>query len=331
MKVLYTDPPWALDEAGQEIDGWCDLERSVLGPNVQIELGPHRGRKYLCEGPEFETRVKGVDALVIYRCKITSELLDLLAPTCKVVARQGVGIDNLKPDLVGSRGIIAFNVPDYCVDEVSTHAVALALALERGIAPQDRTLRAGRWDIYAGGAPERTCERVAGIIGLGRIGKATARKLNALYHEIRGWDPYVAADLMAGYGVSATASLADLLSVADTVFIHCDLNESSRNLIRAETVRMMKAGSYLINTARGAIVDPDAVLDALQSGTLAGYAADVFLPEDPTQSDTGRKLVCRDDVLMTCHRGFLSRQAELSVRTRVATSVLAALQGETSA
>jgi len=169
----------------------------------------------------------------------------------RVVARSGVGVDNLNAPLPMSAGICGFNVPDYCGDEVSTRSLALLLALERQVSLQDRLIRANAWGIYRGGLPRRTAVRSAGIVGFGRIGRATSRKPQPFYQRAYTYDPHVPADVAAGRG--------------------------------------------------GRLVDPAAVLDALEAGRLGGFGSDVFSPEDPNASPVTRALLERDDVLVSSH------------------------------
>lgn len=326
MRVVYTDPAWALNDQGQPDLARADIERSVFGADIELRLGLFDGR-YRLQGNEFHDHVRGADALVIYRCQVTPELLEAIEPTCRVIARSGVGIDNLNAPLLGGTGIVSFNVPDYCVDEVSTHTLALLLALERKVCTQDRLVKADQWNIHAGGVPRRVSACTAGVIGFGRIGRATARKLQAFYPTIIAYDPYVSADLMAGYGVTAATDLAELFGTADAVVIHAALTEETDRLIDAAALADVRPGAFLVNTARGRLVDPAAVLEALESGRLGGFGSDVFTPEDPNDDPTARKLLTREDVVVSAHRAFLSIESERSCRRRVAEGVASVLAG----
>ncbi|MFD6159416.1 C-terminal binding protein [Nocardia sp. NPDC060256] len=326
MRVVYTDPAWALDDSGRPDLERADIERAVFGNEIDLRLGLFDSR-YLVTGRDFHDHVRGADALVIYRCQVTPELLEAVGPNCRVIARSGVGIDNLNAPLLAGTGIVSFNVPDYCVDEVSTHTLALLLALERSVCTQDRLVKSGQWNIHAGGVPRRVGTRTAGIIGFGRIGRATARKLQAFYPRVIAFDPYVSADLMAGYGVTAATDLAELFSAADAVVIHAALTDETDRLIDATALADVRPGAFLVNTARGRLVDPAAVLTALDAGRLGGFASDVFTPEDPNDDPTARKLLTRDDVVVSAHRAFLSVESERSCRRRIAEGVANVLAG----
>lgn len=321
--VVYTDPAWALTAAGTSDPARAGLEREIFGDAVRLEIAPARGGRYP-SGPELAEFARGADALAIYRTAITPELLDALGGSLAVVARQGVGYDNLAPELLRARGIIGFNVPDYCVDEVAAHTLALILALERGLLPQHRTLTGGRFDIYAGGVPRRLSRATAGIVGFGRIGRAVAARLRLFYGRVLAADPYVDADLMAAHGVEKR-ELAELLAQSDVVTLHCALDPQTRGLIGRDALARMKPDAFLVNAARGGLVDPAALHRALGGGALAGAALDVFVPEDPTGDETYRAVLALPNVLVTSHRAFLSREAETSQRRRVAQGILRAL------
>lgn len=324
MRVVYTDSAWALDTDGRPNPELAIIEREVLGPDIDIQLG-HFESSYVTVGDRFLDTVRGADALVIYRCQVTPELVASVSPQCKVIGRSGVGIDNLNGSLLAENGIYAFNVPDYCGDEVTTHTVAMLLGLERNLCVQDSLVKAGRWGIHRGGIPRRTAGRTLGIVGFGRVGRAVVRKAEPFYGQVLAFDPYVSGDVMAGYGVTATDSLAELLGQSDAVLLHAELTDETRNLFNEETLSQVKPGALLVNTARGALVDPEAVLGALEAGRLGGYASDVFSPEDPNKSPDARKLLERDDVIVSSHRAFLSAEAETSLRRRVAAGIRSVL------
>jgi D-3-phosphoglycerate dehydrogenase len=324
VRVVYTDPAWALDEGGKPDPHRARLEREILGPGVDVELGPFDDG-YVTSGDRVHEFVRGADAVVVYRCQVTPELVDVLRPTCRVVARSGVGIDNLNTPLLRASGIHGFNIPDYCGDEVSTHTAALLLALERGVCVQDRLVRADRWGIHRGGAPRRTSGRTVGIVGFGRIGRASARKLAPFYSRVLAYDPYVSADLMASHGVAVAQSPADLFGAADAIVLHAALTDETDRLIDSDVLAHARPGCLLVNTARGRLVEIGAVLAALESGVLGGFASDVFSPEDPNACPTARKLLERDDVIVSSHRAFLSTESELSLRRRIAHGVRAVI------
>ncbi|MGL5824814.1 MAG: C-terminal binding protein [Nocardioides sp.] len=325
MRVIFTDPPWALGSDGLPDPRRADLECAALEPAISVEFGHFADGRWSLSGPPLYDQVKGAEALVVYRCAVDPALLDAVGPTLRVVARSGVGVDNLNVDLLRRRGVRGFNVPDYCGDEVTTHTLALLLALERHICAQDRLIRAGSWGIHRAGVPRRTSDRAVGIVGFGRIGRASARKLQAVYRQVLAHDPYVCADLMASHGVRRVPELPELFAECDAVVLHAALTPDTEHLINVDALASARAGCLLVNTARGRLVDLPAVLAALDDGRLGGFASDVFAPEDPNRDEVGRLLLQRDNVVVSSHRAFLSAESEHSLRTRVSAGIRSVL------
>ena len=323
--VVYTDPAWAVAD-GERVDpAAAAVEREVYGRALDLRIGPFADGRYRPDSPAMLEMVAGAAALVIYRAHVTEQLLDAAGPGLAVVARQGVGTDNLNAGLLAERGIIGFNVPDYCVDEVAAHTLGMVLAWERDLVTQHAGLSGGRFGIYDGRVPRRLATRTAGIIGFGRIGKAVAARLRLFYGRVLATDPFLHADHMAGYGVQK-AELPDLLAQSDVVLLHCPLTEQTRGLIDAAALARMRPDALLVNTARGALVEPGALADALAGGALGGAALDVFVPEDPTASPHYQRLLRLPNTLVSSHRAFLSAESELSCRRRVAEGVRGVLE-----
>ncbi|MDQ2837813.1 MAG: C-terminal binding protein [Actinomycetota bacterium] len=327
--VVYTDPAWLVADGQLCLDGFELVERPVLD-GVELRVGPFDSGRFRPAGPALHEAVAGAAVLVIYRCQVTPELLDAAGPGLRAVIRQGVGTDNLNAELLAERGIAAFHIPDYCVDEVATHTTALALALERGLIIQHRTLADGRFDIYAGGTPRRVSVRTLGIVGFGRIGRAVARKLGVQYGRTLVFDPYLGRDLAEGYGAHSVGSLAELLAESDLVTLHCPLTAETDGMIGIEQFRAMKPDSYLVNAARGRLIQPAALATALADDELAGVALDVFVPENPHEDPVWAPVLTDPRVVLTSHRAFLSADAEQSSRRRVAELARDVLAGQPS-
>ncbi|HEV3038257.1 MAG TPA: C-terminal binding protein [Candidatus Angelobacter sp.] len=323
--VVYSDLPWAIGKNGSEDPSVATIEHEVFGNEFDLRFTPATGGRHQIEGPSFLNSLRGADALVIYRCAIRNEVLDAAGPNLKVVARQGVGYDNLAPELLESRGIVGFNIPDYCVDEVATHTMALLLALERGLIPQHFGLSQGKFDIYAGGIPRRTQNHTAGIIGFGRIGRAVSVRLKAFYRNVVACDPYVDRDMMEAYGVTKV-DLDTLLANSDAVSLHCLLNPETTGMFNARAFAKMKAGAFFINAARGALVESLALYEALSQGRIAGAGIDVFSPEDPHKDEWYAKVVKLPNVVVSSHRAFLSVESADSQRRRTAEGILGVLK-----
>ncbi|GAC1411051.1 MAG: hypothetical protein NVSMB64_20550 [Candidatus Velthaea sp.] len=325
-RAVYVDPLWAVDERGEVDPTRGTVERDVFGDRVHVQFGITEKGTYVREGERLESLVRGADALVISRAQITPQLVDALLPSCKVVARAGIGFDNLNPPLLRERGIIGFNIPDFCVDEVSTHTLAMLLALERRIGPLDRSIKGGRWDTYEGPPPRRQSQLTLGIVGFGTIGRATARRAGAFYKRMIAYDPYVLPDLMAGHNVGKIEDLAELVAQSDAVAVHALLNAQTLHLIDEAALERMRPGTMLVNTARGGLVKPEAILAALADGRLGGYGSDVFTPEDPNQHPANKTILTFPNVLVTPHTAFRSVESERSQRKRVAEGVLHVLE-----
>jgi phosphoglycerate dehydrogenase-like enzyme len=323
--IVYTDPFWALED-GEVNPALATVEREVFGDRAELRFGVVEDGAYVKSGQRFLDNLRGASALAIYRAQMTEDVFATIRGDVKVIGRQGVGYDNIGLPFLKPNGIFGFNVPDYCVDEVSTHTMSLVLALERHVCLQNDHLKKGHWDIYDGGYPRRLQGLTAGIIGLGRIGKATAQKLRSFYGKVIGYDPHVHGDHMIGYGVEKRQTLPDLLHDADVVILHCLLNDETKNLVAESFLDEMKSDALLVNTARGGLVDPQAVYAALADGRIGGYASDVFTPEDPNDHEWNRKLLPFENVIVTSHRAFLSAESELSQRRRVAEEILYVLE-----
>lgn len=320
MRVVYLDIPWLLDEGKRPVPELAGVERQIFEDRYELVIASSSDDATPHDGLPHRSLV-GASALVVYRLVITDAVLSVLSPTCRVIARQGVGIDNVRVPHVAECGIWALHVPDYCVDEVSSHALALMLALERKLIPQHREIMSGRWSVYAGGVPRRTADLTLGIVGMGRIGRALLAKSRAIFKSVVVHDPYVHHDVIVGSGAQSTSSLSELFRHSDIVSLHVPLTDDTQELISADVLAHARPGATLVNTARGRVVDSAAVLNSLDSGVLGGFASDVFSPEDPRSEAVNRQLTDRDDVLVSAHRAFLSEASELSLRLRVAEEV----------
>ncbi|WP_329201381.1 C-terminal binding protein [Streptomyces sp. NBC_01435] len=323
--VVYTDAFWALED-GEVNPALATVEQEVFGDKVEMRFGVTENGAYVKSGERFLDNLKGASALAIYRAQMTEDVFDTIRGDVKVIGRQGVGYDNIGLPFLKPNGIFGFNVPDYCVDEVSTHTLSLLLSLERHVCLQNDHLKKGHWDIYDGGYPRRLRGLTVGIIGLGRIGKSTAQKIRSFYGRVIGHDPYVHGDHMIGYGVEKRHTLPELLNEADVVILHCLLNDDTKNLVDQAFLNEMKSDALLVNTARGGLVDPQSVHNALAESRIGGYASDVFTPEDPNENEWNRKLLPFEKVIVTSHRSFLSAESELSQRRRVAEEILHVLE-----
>jgi len=242
--------------------------------------------------------------------RFSADVLDQLS-RCRAVIQSSVGYDRIDVDAATTRKIMIANLPDYCIEEVSDHAVALLLASARRLFPMQKIVRDDLWGKpgvntqQLTGQVERLSERTLGIVGFGNIGRLVARKTRGLFARLVTADPYVKPETAAQHGVELL-SLEDLLRQADYVTLHVLLTNETRHLMNAERLALMKPTAHLVNTCRGPVVEERALLAALEAGRLAGAGLDVF-EEEPIRAD--HPLAQRDDVIVTPHLAVYSRKA----------------------
>ena len=259
------------------------------------------------------------DALIVQWAPVTSAVLDA-APRCRFISRLGIGIDMIDVAAATRRGVAVANTPDYCVDEVATHTLAMAMWLVRGLGRFDAALRTGQWAAAAAyPAAARPADTVIGVVGLGRIGSQVAAQARALGFQVIGHDPYAAP----GVDIPLT-SLGDLLRGSHLVTLHAPLTGETRHLIRAETIELMRPGALLVNTCRGGLIDEDAVAAALSAGQLAWAALDVFETEPLPAASPLRAL---PNVLLSPHAAWYSPASLAALPVRAAQQVVDFLAG----
>ena len=301
--VLITDHTWPDIE----------LERSLLaGADLRVTDAP--------AADEASLRALATDAIAIMTCfaQVTPSVIES-APNLKMIARYGVGVDNIAVEVATARQIPVTYVPDYCVAEVAEHALALMLSLARGVVRYSRSVSAGGWDLGVAAPVYRIEGRTLGIVGCGRIGRRLAQMVLGLGVRVLGYDP----DPAAVSGIERV-DLDDLLARSDFVSLHVPLLPATRGLVDEAFLRRMKPTGYLINTARGGLVDVAALARALKEGWLAGAALDVLPQEPPPSDDPLRGL---DNVVLTPHVSFYSEESLLALRRRTAQSVVDVLAG----
>ena len=282
----------------------------VAGASHESELAPHLG---------------DADALILFHdiARMTDATF-AAAPRCRVVVRAGVGYNNVDLEAAGRRGIAVCNVPDYGTEEVADHAILLLLAVTRHLRASDASIREGRWDYLVGRETSRLRGKTLGLVGCGRIGTATAIRAKAFGLDVAFYDPHVPSGLDKALGIRREFRLESLLESSHFVSLHCFLDDRSHHLIDAATLARMRPGAILINTARGPIVDQEALIAALESGHLLGAGLDVFEREpldDPRLRDHPR-------VLLTPHSAFYSIEGFVELRTKAAEEVCRVLRGE---
>jgi len=293
-----------------------DPEREILGA-IGVELKVARNGD---EG-ELVDLAGDVEAILTNWKPVSARVLQN-APHCLTVARYGVGLDNIDVAAATELGIVVSNVPDYCIDEVSDHAMALLLACERRIVEFGGQTRGGGWDNQGAGAIHRLRGQTLGLVGFGRIAKAVVPKARAFGMVVLAYSPR----LTAGHhdDVEAVGSLEELLERSNVVSLHAPLTESTRHMIGPEQLAGMRPGALLINTARGGLVDEVALADALLAGTLGGAGLDVMGEEPPPVDHPLRGM---HGVLMTPHAAFFSAESVNELQQKAADNVASVLTG----
>jgi D-3-phosphoglycerate dehydrogenase len=266
---------------------------------------------------------RDADAVLVTYAKLPAELLKELK-RCKVIGRFGLGVDNIDIPAAAQLGITVTYVPDYCLREVSDHAMGLLLALARKIAFSNQLVQSGRWEVPPIVPLRRLEGQVLGLVGFGNIPRALAPKAKAFGLRVITHDPYVSADAVKALGVENT-SFDDLLGRSDFVSVHAPLLPATRGLMNAAAFAKMKKGAFLVNTARGPLVDEAGLVAALDSCHLAGAALDVVAVEPPAKDSP---LLGRDNVILTPHTAFYSVEALEELQTKCATDVARVLSGE---
>ncbi|HVC33372.1 MAG TPA: C-terminal binding protein [Chloroflexota bacterium] len=262
-------------------------------------------------------------AILCDASSITAALLDG-APRLRIVSEYGIGVDNIDVAAATERGIWVANVPGFCADEVATHTMGLILAANRHLLRLDRSVRAGGWDAIAGlSGAERLSEQTLGIVGFGQIGRRVARLAAAFGLHVLAFSPRTTPEIAREYGAQRV-DLGELFAQSDYVSLHLPSTPDTRNLIDAAALARFKPNAWLINTARGNIVDEAALIDALQDQRLAGAALDVRRVEPPPPDDPLRNL---PNVILTPHAAYYSERSILELRQRAARNVAAVLAG----
>jgi D-3-phosphoglycerate dehydrogenase / 2-oxoglutarate reductase len=309
LSVLVTDYAWPS----------LDVERELLAAVGAELLVAETG-----EEDELVALARSVDAILTNWKRVPAAALEA-APRCLVVSRYGVGVDNIPVERATELGIVVTNVPDFCLEEVSDHAMALILACARRVVPFTRATREGRWDLLGiGRGLPRLREQTLGLVGFGNIARTLVPKARGFGMRVIAHTPRV-EPRPAEDGLELTNDLEHLLRQSDYVSLHAPATAETRGLIGEEQLRLMKPTAYLVNTSRGALVDERALYRALADGRIAGAALDVLGGEPPPPDDP---LLTLDNVIVTPHAAFYSETAIRELQTKAAGNVVTVLRGE---
>jgi C-terminal binding protein len=283
---------------------------------------------------DLKGKIEDADAIIMYHTiKLTSNTIDRLRQ-CKLIVRAGVGIDNVDHRHARTRGIPVSNIPDYGSEEVADTAIGMMVALTRGIAFLNSRLRDGEgaWSYTQVEPLSRLRGAPIGIVGLGRIGTATALRAKAIGMDVLFYDPFKPDGFDKALGIRRTESFENLLEQVKVLSLHCPLTPETFHLINAGTIGKLPMGAFLVNTARGGVVDTSAIPDAIKSGRLRGAAFDVLEHEPPlddllVEAWKNRKHPAYHSVLINPHAAFYSTEGLHEIRVKGAKACMRALTG----
>lgn len=266
---------------------------------------------------------RDADGVLVTYAKLPGDLLRHLQ-RCKVIGRFGLGVDNIDIKAAAALNIVVTYVPDYCLQEVSDHAMALVLALARKVPFSNSLVQQGRWEMPAVVPIRRLEGQVLGLVGLGNIPRRVVPKARAFGFNVVAHDPYVPAATARELGVELS-SFERLLEISDFISVHAPLTAQTRGLFNADAFARMKKGACVVNTARGPLLDEAALVAALDAGHLGGAALDVVAAEPLSKESP---LLGRPNVIVTPHTAFYSVEALEELQTKCATDVARVLSGE---
>jgi len=265
---------------------------------------------------------KDADAVLTTYAKVTAEMIPQFS-RCRIIGRFGIGVDNVDIPAATAKGIVVTRVPDYCLDEVSDHTMALLLASGRKIPFLNARTHSGTWEMKAAVPIHRLRGKVLGLVAFGQIPQLVAPKAKSFGMRVVAYDPYVPQELFAKAGVDRV-EFEELVKISDYISIHTPLMPATHHLFSADIFRKMKTTAYLINTSRGPIIDEAALADALDKKEIAGAALDVMEKEPTTRSP----LFGRDNVIITPHTSFYSEESLVDLQTKAAEEVVRVLSGQ---
>jgi len=310
MKTVITDHPFPDLDVAQQLFNQNAIEVEVLQTfDSQIILD----------------NARSAEALVVGMAPIDSKMIEQLT-RCKVILRMGVGYDNVDVDAATAKGIMVVNVPDFCTEEVSDHAIALILMLSRRLLIGQKAVKDGKWGPKA--IPfegfKRVNEETVGLYGFGRIARGVAAKAGALKMKCLAYDPFVSAEAMLKEGVEKVDE-KDLLGRSDYVSLHSPLTKETENAFGIEQFRAMKKTAWIVNTSRGPVIREADLVRALDEKLIAGAALDVLAKEPPEKN---HPLLNRENVIVTPHMGSWTASSRDSLLIKTAEEIVRALSGQ---
>ncbi len=307
-RILITDIAWPDLEIEKEVLAAVDGEVMLAGDGAPEEI--------IALAPE-------ADAILTCWKDVPVEALDI-APNCQMVSRYGIGLDNIPIGRATELGMLVTNVPDFCLEEVSDHVMALLLATARQLFPLARTPERSGWTRETPRPIPRVKGQTLGLIGFGNIARALVPKALGFGLRVIAYTPRLRPQ-DAPQGVEVTNDLSEMLAASDYVSIHCPLTEETAHLIDDDALAQMKSDALLINTSRGGVIDEEALTRALKEGRIGGAALDVTDPEPPSADNP---LLTLENVIVTPHAAFYSVAATAELARKAAENVVTVLRGE---
>ena len=317
-RVVLSDQKTIDVETGREVFAEAKHE-SGTGTGVELTVQTPSPRT-----PEAVLdALDGAEGLIVDAATpVTAEVLER-AEGLQVVGRAGIGVDNVDVATAAANDVVVLNVPDYAIEEVSTHALALLLACVRKVPLYDGEAKSGHWSWEDGRPLHRLRGKTVGLLAYGAIARRFAEKLAGFDLEVIAHDPYVSSEAMADAGIESV-DRETLLETSEVLSVHAPLTDETENTLDAAAFDRMNEDAVLLNTARGGVIDTDALEDAPSTGSIAAAGLDVFDPEPPEDSP----LLDRDDVVMTPHTAWYSGESRRELSRSIAGDVLRVLSGE---
>ncbi|MCC6444882.1 MAG: C-terminal binding protein [Armatimonadetes bacterium] len=267
---------------------------------------------------------RDADALMNFHVRASRSVIERL-PRCRVIVRVGIGYDAVDVEAATERGVFVCNVPDYCVDEVADHALALMLACARKLFIYDRALRDRQWDYPSGTPVRRLRGQTLGLAAFGKVARSLSVKAKAMGMRVLAFDPYLHNDVLSAFGVERRTGLLEMLAESDFVSAHTPLTAETAGLFGERAFGAMKPGAFFINTSRGPVVNEPALVSALREGRIAGAGLDVYKTE-PLLPD--HPLLSFPNVILTPHIAWYSEESLAAVQEEAIASAIQALQGQ---
>nr|WP_321462135.1 C-terminal binding protein [uncultured Cohaesibacter sp.] len=309
MKIVITDLDHADQNMEREVFAKAGLEFALLECRTEDDL---------------INQIKDYEIALNQYAPFTKRVFDAL-PNLKQIIRYGVGVNNVDLEAAKEAGVQVCNVPDYGMHEVSDHAIALSLSIIRKVPKMDKAVHDGVWDFTVAAPIRRFCETTVGVVGLGRIGRLYAKKMHELGFKIVGYDKFYKPSAADGTDYIKGASLDEVIAEADIFALFCPVTNDNFHMIDEAAISRMKNGVYIVNTARGGLIDEDALAKALKSGKIAGAALDTTEIEPLPENSPLRAL---DNCQLTPHMAWYSEDAALELKRKVAEEAVRFSNGE---